>query len=292
MVSSRNGKGKRLRGLSLRRVAIVSLMLLIFPFLTGFGDTPGARNRRGNAHYRASEFNEALAEYRSGQVMAPELEELAFNSGNALFRMEEFDSALREYLNAAASFDDELSAVSYYNAGNAQLSAGDPEAAMESFKQSLRTNPGDLDAKYNLEVARALLDEREKQQQSDQKQGDDQGEERNDEQEEEQGEEKSDEQQDDQQGEHDDQGEEKSDGRQDDQQGENQEEQDRDDQPGEEEQEQSSDPSQGDGEQDEMSMSREDAERLLDAIDRGERELLAELRAARARKREKVDKDW
>ncbi len=39
-------------------------------------------------------------------------------------------------------------------------------------------------------------------------------------------------------------------------------------------------------------MTPEEAERLLDAIAEGERELQAELRAAQARKREKVEKDW
>jgi hypothetical protein len=39
-------------------------------------------------------------------------------------------------------------------------------------------------------------------------------------------------------------------------------------------------------------MSPEDAARLLDAIDQAERELQAELRAAQAKKREKVEKDW
>ena len=125
-------------GFTLQRTAVVLLALVSFPFLTGFGDTPGARNRRGNAHYRTEEYAEALTEYRSGQIVAPELEELAFNAGNALFRMEEFDSALREYLNAAASFDDELSAMAYYNAGNAEMSGGDLEAAVELFNQCLR----------------------------------------------------------------------------------------------------------------------------------------------------------
>ncbi len=285
MVSKRSRRqGRRLHGPLLRRVVIVCLALASFPFLTGFGDTPGARNRRGNKHYRAEEYDEALAEYRSGQIVAPELEELAFNSGNALYRMGEFDSALREYLNAAASFDDELSAMSYYNAGNAELSAGDLEAALESFKQSLRRNPGDLDAKYNLEVALALLEERENQEQSDQGQEGDQGDQEQEGDQQQEGDESDQEQQDDQEQEGD-QSEEKSEepeGDQEKQDG---------DQSGEDK-EQPSDSPQGDGEQDESAMSEEDAERLLDAIDRGERELLAKLRAARARKREKVDKDW
>ncbi len=42
----------------------------------------------------------------------------------------------------------------------------------------------------------------------------------------------------------------------------------------------------------EQAMSQEEAERLLDAIEAAEEELQAELRAAKAGKREKVDKDW
>ncbi len=45
-------------------------------------------------------------------------------------------------------------------------------------------------------------------------------------------------------------------------------------------------------EQQEQAMSQEEAERLLDAIEDAEEELQAKLRAAKARKREKVDKDW
>lgn len=278
-------QGRRLQRPLLGRAVIVCLALASFPFLTGFGDTPGAHNRRGNKHYRAEEYDEALAEYRDGQVVAPELEELAFNSGNALYRMGEFDSALREYLNAAASFDDELSAMSYYNAGNAELSAGDLEAAMESFKQSLRRNPGDLDAKYNLEVALALLEERESQEQGDQGQEGQEGDQQQE----------SDQSEQEQQGDQEQEGD-QSEEKNEEQEG-NQEEQEG-DQSGEDgesgggEEEQTSDSPQGDGEQDEPAMSEEEAERLLDAIDRGERELQAELRAARARKREKVDKDW
>ncbi len=284
MVSKRSRRQwLRLHGPLLRRAVIVCLTVASFPFLTGFGDTPGARNRRGNAHYRAEEYDEALSEYRSGQIVAPELEELAFNSGNALYRMGEFDSALREYLNATASFDDELSAMSYYNAGNAELSAGDLEAALESFKQSLRRNPGDLDAKYNLEVALALLEERENQEQSDQGQEGDQGDQEQEGDQQQEGDEQTDDQGDqEQEGDQSEEKNEEPEGDQEEQDG---------GQSGEEK-EQSSDPPQGDGEQDESAMSEEDAERLLDAIDRGERELQAELRAARARKREKVDKDW
>ena len=39
-------------------------------------------------------------------------------------------------------------------------------------------------------------------------------------------------------------------------------------------------------------MTEEEAERLLDAIQQAERELQAELRGAKAKKRVRVEKDW
>ncbi|MCK4679974.1 tetratricopeptide repeat protein [bacterium] len=87
---------------------------------------------------------------------------------------------------------------------------------------------------------------------------------------------------------------------QDQQQGEDQQEQDEQnqDQQEQDEQDQQQDEDEQEGEdqqeqdQQEQAMSQEEAERLLDAIEAAEEELQAELRASRAGKREKVDKDW
>jgi tetratricopeptide (TPR) repeat protein len=245
------------------------IVAALFPFLTGFGDSPEARNRRGNRHYRRERYDDALTEYRSAQVLAPELPELSFNAGNALYRKGVVTDALREYAKAAGAGDSLLAASAEYNAGTASLNAGDLAAAVESLKASLRLRPDDPDAKHNLELALRLLEQQQQEQQQEQQQDQQQ-------------QEQQDQQQQDQHDQQDQQQDQQEQDPQDQQDGQEQQEQEGQEQPEEQEGQQ----------QQEQAMSAEDAARLLDAIEEAEKELQAELRAAKARKRARVDKDW
>ncbi len=281
----------------LLRTLSVLAIAAVFPVLTGFGETPGGHNRKGNRLYREGRYNEALTEYRSGQVLAPELAALGFNAGNALFQSGDVEAALREYQQAASAGDDELAAAALYNAGDALLAAGDLEGAIQAFRQSLLRNPDDVDAKYNLEVAQLA---REQQEQQEQQGGE--GEQGEEQQESQDGEQQQDGEQENQDGES---GEDQQSGEQDSEGEQGEQEQDSEEQQGEQEsdeeqqgeEQQSEEQQPGDdggetGEMDAAAMTPEEAERLLDAIEQGERELQAELLAAKARKRDKVDKDW
>jgi len=142
----------------LRLTAVLTLVAL-YPLLVGFGDSPEGRNRKGNKHYREGRFDEALTEYRGAQVLAPELSALAFNAGNALFRKGELPDAIREYGSAALTSDPLMSSSALYNAGTAFLQAGQLDTAVESFKSALKLNPGDQEAKHNLELALRMLEQ-------------------------------------------------------------------------------------------------------------------------------------
>ncbi|HEV2851722.1 MAG TPA: VWA domain-containing protein [Thermoanaerobaculia bacterium] len=54
---------------------------------------------------------------------------------------------------AAKGAGPELSPTAHYNLGNARLAAGDAAGAVEAYKHVLRAEPGNQNAKYNLEVA-------------------------------------------------------------------------------------------------------------------------------------------
>ena len=225
------------------RAAVLLLALALYPTLVGFGESPEGRNRKGNRLYRDGRFDEALAEYRGAQVLAPELSVLAFNAGNALFRKGELPDAIREYGSAALTDDPMMSSSALYNAGTAFLQAGQIDTAVEAFKSALKLNPDDAEAKHNLELALRMFEQQQQQQ-----------------------------------------------GNQDQQDQENQDQQDQENQD-QQSQAQQEQPDQGEQEQ-QQAMSQEEAERLLDAIEDAEEELQAKLRAAKARKKEKVDKDW
>lgn len=54
---------------------------------------------------------------------------------------------------AAKGAGPELSTAAHYNLGNAKLAMGDASGAVQAYKQVLRAEPGNQNAKYNLEIA-------------------------------------------------------------------------------------------------------------------------------------------
>ena len=280
------GRGRQVRvgRAGLGRAVVLVMLVVLYPLLVGFGDSPEGRNRKGNRFYRDGRFDEALTEYRGAQVLAPELAALALNAGNALFRKGELPDAIREYGNAALSDDAVMSSAALYNAGNAFLQAGQMDTAVEAFKGALKLNPDDQDAKHNLEVALKLLEQQQEQQQ-DQQDGEDQENENQEDQNEQDQDKQEQQEQDGEDEQNQDQDEQDQEDQEQNQQDQEQNQQDQD------EQEQQGQDEQGQDQQG-QAMSQEEAERLLDAIGDAEEELQAKLRAAKAGKREKVDKDW
>lgn len=90
--------------------------------------------------------------------IAPDDPLTRFNAGTGRLLAERQDAA-EELEQAAALAPPDLLPRVLYNLGNAQLAAGDPAAAIESYKDSLRLAPDQEDAKYNLELALQALQE-------------------------------------------------------------------------------------------------------------------------------------
>jgi Ca-activated chloride channel homolog len=126
-----------------------------------------------NQLYRAGQTDRALEEYR--RVASTDSSALLrYDMGTALLRAGRWDEA-RALLSAAADADSasgadaELRFRAAYNTGNTDLepvfrkqvpdsSRNDAlHRAIGRYKQALRLNPGDLDAKWNLELAERLI---------------------------------------------------------------------------------------------------------------------------------------
>lgn len=82
-----------------------------------------------------------------------------FNAGTAHLAAGNERRAVELLERAAKEADPALSPTAHYNLGNARLAAGDAAGAVAAYKQALRANPADANAKFNLELA---LREREK----------------------------------------------------------------------------------------------------------------------------------
>ncbi len=123
--------------------------------------------QEGNRLYHEGRFEEAHEKYLEALRDAPDSPLIRFNDANALYRSDEFQRAVDAYRGAIEAADPALEAQAWYNLGNAlyrQQQVGD---ALEAYKEALRRNPGDADAKHNLEVALEQLDRQRQQQGSD-----------------------------------------------------------------------------------------------------------------------------
>ena len=105
----------------------------------------------GDRDFRSGNFEGAISAYSRAGEVAPELVELSYNVGNAYFMSREFEE--ERLLEAVSKGDDGLAQKSLFNLGNVYYESLQFEKAVEAYRESLRMNPGDLDAKYNLELA-------------------------------------------------------------------------------------------------------------------------------------------
>ncbi|MCC6399343.1 MAG: tetratricopeptide repeat protein [Flavobacteriales bacterium] len=217
----------------------------------------------GNALYRKGDHAGAAAAYLRAGTLAPADLRPAFNLGDALYRQGDPAAAQQQFERSAQEARDPADqARAYHNLGNSHLAQQRPKEAITAYREALRRDPSDEDTRYNLAYAQRLLKQQQQQQNKDQQKQEDQEKKEQDQQQ---------------------QGQEKK------EQDQEQEQQDQQQQkPGEqgkqEPQQQAQQP---------QRMSREEAERLLDALDRQERDVQDKVRQKlRVPVRVPIEKDW
>jgi len=110
-------------------------------------------NEEGNRLYRQKKYAAALKRYTAAQLEAPDEPRLHYNLGNVFFRQGEPEKARDEYARALASADARLDPSAVYNLGNTFLAQQKFHEAVSAYQRTLKLNPKDLDAKRNLELA-------------------------------------------------------------------------------------------------------------------------------------------
>jgi Mg-chelatase subunit ChlI len=222
--------------------------------------------RQGNRYYDDGEYKKAEIEYIKSTESSRTPHKGIYNLGNALYMQDNYSQAAAAYDTLRTfKMDDRTRSGTYYNLGNSLLKVAIDSThlagqllpqSIEAYKNSLRINPEDADAKYNLAYAQKLLQKTQQQQQQQQQQNQDKNEDQ-----------KQDQQKQDQQ----------------------QQQQQQDRQQNEDMADQSSQ-QQGQPQQ----ISKEDAERILEALKNDEKETLENLMQAQIKSTRvvKSEKDW
>ncbi len=163
-------------------------------------DTP-LKASEGEKAYAAGNFLEAAEYYRQRLEKDPENPQLLYNSGTSAYKNNMLPDAAEKLTKALLSDDPGLQEKAYYNLGNVQyrrgeeVLTGDPQTAVKQWEQSLESyqgalslNPENHNARYNHDLVKSRLDQLkqqlEQQQESSSQQGNDENpEEQNSEQE-------------------------------------------------------------------------------------------------------------
>jgi Ca-activated chloride channel homolog len=142
------------------RLASLIALFLAMPALAGPAEQA----------YRKRDLARARKLYEDRLQKHPDDLRSRYNLGNVQFRSSDLKRAEEEWRAALASRDPKVRARAEHNLGNAELKSGRVEDAIRSYVEALRTEPGNNDTKYNLELALQMLKEQQQQQQKRQQQ--------------------------------------------------------------------------------------------------------------------------
>ncbi len=214
-------------------------LLLLFIFLPAL--TPAQSwldNRSGIAEYNKGEYEDAQKKFQKARKKVPDDPSITLNISSTLYKQEIYNEAGNEIIKSLRKnpeiTDSSLYSSLYYNLGNSFFKQESLGQAIEFYKSAVRLNSNDLDAKYNLELLLRITQQQQQNQQQNQQQ------------------------------------EQQKEGNQQQQQNQHQDQQNQDQSEQQQQQNQQQEPQQ----QQEGAMSKEDAERLMDAFRRQEQEMI------------------
>lgn len=127
------------------------------------------RTDAGRAAWEAEDAPAASTALDQALRLRPELPEARFNAGSGRLRAGA-PGAVELLESAARDASPALAPRAWYNLGNAHLAGGDPRGAIAAYRESLLRDPGQTDAKHNLELALRRLEQQQKQEQERQQQ--------------------------------------------------------------------------------------------------------------------------
>ncbi|MFI5196580.1 MAG: tetratricopeptide repeat protein [Chitinophagales bacterium] len=149
-----------------RKGSIMRICILIAVVIPG-NIALGQTNRyiqQGNKFYEQQKYKEAANDYARALSKDPTNIPGLFNFGNSLYQQRQYDSS-RKVMEATAKMAKNPAgkAAAHYNIGNSYMSQQKWEDAINAYKNTLRNNPQDADAKYNLSYAEEMLKQQQNQ---------------------------------------------------------------------------------------------------------------------------------
>lgn len=150
---------------------IITIILFLNGFVL-FAQNAKTYIYQGNQLYEQKKFKEAETSYRKAVEKKDQHVVGNFNLGDALYKQKKFDNAAKNFTDiASASVAPQVKARAYHNLGNSMLETKKYQESIDAYKKSLLNNPKDDATRYNLAYAQEML-KKQQQQNKDQNKND------------------------------------------------------------------------------------------------------------------------
>ena len=119
--------------------------------------------RRGNREFRREHFEKSVDSYQRALQHDSTCFEAKYDLASALYRTERYDKAEKTLLSIVSDStrtEKERGEVAY-NLGNTQFAQQKYKEALSSYRQAMRCNPNDEDAKFNYAFTKRLIQQQE-----------------------------------------------------------------------------------------------------------------------------------
>jgi Ca-activated chloride channel homolog len=165
------------------------MKMLTFVLLSVLITDPGKISKINRAKeeakkaYQAGDYATAITKYTYlTDSLAVNEDELRLNLANAYFQVSDTASAIGHYQTLTQSNKNTIRSTAQQQIGVIKNKQGKFEEALNHFKEAIKSNPANDDARYNYELLKRKLDEEKKQEQQKQDQQQDKQDQQNDQQ--------------------------------------------------------------------------------------------------------------
>ena len=138
-----------------RRYASAILALMLVSTIPTQAQSDRSNIREGNRLFRSGKHADSEVSYRKAMEKNPRNPQAAYNLGNALFAQKKDSAAVVAYQSGVQLETSAIrKAMGYHNMGVVCQSHKMFSEAIEAYKNALRLNPKDDEARYNLELCK------------------------------------------------------------------------------------------------------------------------------------------
>lgn len=156
--------------------ALLFVILLFVPF-TDPGKISRINTLKSEARkaFNAGDYQTAIGKYQmlKDSLLVNE-DEIKLNLAHAYYQLKDSAQAISTYQEATASIDNTIRSKANQQLGIIHNQQGKFEEALNNFKQAIKADPNNMDARYNYEMLKKKLEEKKKQEEEEQQKQKDQ----------------------------------------------------------------------------------------------------------------------